>query len=250
MTDVKGVRPRRANAAGRLLSVALLAAAVAYPALAQDPVPLPNLRPAGGAPPAASAAAAADSLARPVAFTFNPNSPFSKEEQAVLANINAYFNSFRLMEGQFVQFGPNGEQSEGVFYLNRPGKIRFHYSPPVRLDVIADGSTVAVKDGKTNTQDMYPLAKTPLRYLLAGTIDLTSPDLVSAIRQEPDLISVVIVEKGKFVQGKLTLIFDRKTYALRSWIVTDAQGLNTSVDIFNTTTGKPQDQKLFWIQVN
>jgi len=237
-----------ASAVARRLLLALAVAAIAPSASAQDGgVPLPNLRPAGAV---TSAGAAADTLARPVAFSFDPSSPFSRDQQAVLANINAYFNSFRLMEGQFVQFGPNGEQSEGVFFLNRPGKIRFHYSPPVKLDVIADGSTVAVKDGKNNTQDMYPLAKTPLRYLLAGTIDLTSPELVSAVGQEPDLVSLVIVERGKFVKGKLTLIFDRKTYALRSWIVTDAQGLNTSVDIFNTTTGKPQDPNLFRIQVN
>ncbi len=49
--------------------------------------------------------------------------------------------------------------------------------------------------------------------------------------------------------GKLTLIFDRKTYQLRQWIVTDAQGLNTSVNIFNTQTGKPQNPNLYRITV-
>lgn len=246
-----GKRPRRANATRRLLPVlaaAVAALALSLPATAGDRVPLPHLRPAN-ANSTTRAEDAAAALARPVAVRIDPNSPFTRDQQVVLANINAYFNSFRLMEGQFVQFGPSGEQSEGVFFLNRPGKIRFHYSPPVRLDVIADGSTVAVKDGKTNTQDMYPLKKTPLRYLLARKIDLTSSELVNSIKQEPDLISIEIVERGKFVQGKLTLIFDRKTYALRSWIVTDAQGLNTSVDIFNTTTGKPQDPNLFRISV-
>jgi outer membrane lipoprotein-sorting protein len=151
------------------------------------------------------------------------------------------------MEGQFIQFGPSGEQSEGVFFLSRPGKIRFHYKPPSRLDVIADGSSVAIKDGKTNTQDLYPLSKTPLRYLLSKRIDLTSKAIVSAIKEEQDLIALVILEKSAFVEGKLTLIFDKKTFALRRWVVTDAQGLNTSVDIFNVTTGKAQDPNLFRI---
>src|SRR5690606_37610025 len=142
------------------------------------------------------AAAAATAVARPSDFRVNPNSPFNPRQQQILANINAYFNSFRLMEGQFIQFGPNGEQSEGVFFLNRLGKIRFHFKAPSRLDVIADGSSVAIKDGRTGTQDLYPLSKSPLRYLLADLIDLTSADIVNSVKEEPDLVSVVIVQKS------------------------------------------------------
>ena len=236
------VRGALALALVPLLSVLPAASAVL------DPVPLPRLRPValgqGG-----GAAAAATAVARPSDFRVNPNSPFNARQQQILANINAYFNSFRLMEGQFIQFGPNGEQSEGVFFLNRPGKIRFHFKAPSRLDVIADGSSVAIKDGRTGTQDLYPLSKTPLRYLLADRIDLTSADIVNSVKEEPDLVSVVIVQKSALVDGKLTMIFDRKTFELRQWIVTDAQGLNTSVAIFDTRTGKPQDPNLFRISI-
>jgi outer membrane lipoprotein-sorting protein len=232
----------------RTTVAALLLAAVAPAFAASDPVPLPHLRPAH-APVAKSAGGAADAAARPdVQVQINPNSPFSPQQQVALANISAYFNSFNLMEGDFIQIGPNGEQSEGVFFLRKPGKIRFHYNPPARLDVIADGSTIAIKDGKSGTQDMYPLSKTPLRYLLAPSIDLTSSSLVSRVREETDLIMVTIVQKGAFAEGTLTLVFDKKTYELRQWQVTDAQGLNTSVAIFNTVTGKAQtDPNLYRI---
>ena len=222
----------------------LLAGQPALAAPADDTVPLPHIRPAHPhtALPAASAADAATAVARPqVLPPYDPNSPFSPDQQVALANISAYFNSFALMEGNFVQIGPNGEQSEGVFFLARPGRIRFHYSPPAHLDVIADGSSVAVKDSRAGTQDLYPLSKTPLRYLLASRIDLTSPSLINAVQEASDLITVTIVQKSAFADGKLTLIFDRKTYELRQWQVTDAQGLTTSVAIFNTVTGKPQD---------
>jgi outer membrane lipoprotein-sorting protein len=239
--------------ATQALLAALAVAAWVLPAAAatRDPVPLPHLRP--GVHNAAASGAAANggpgaAIARQPAFRVNPNSPFSPRQQEILANVSAYFNSFRLMEGQFIQFGPNGDQSEGVFFLNRPGKIRFHFKPPARLDVISDGSSVAIKDGKTGTQDLYPLSKTPLRYLLADHIDLTS-DIVSSVKEETDLVSVVIVQKSAFADGKLTMIFDRKTYELRQWVVTDAQGLNTSVAIFNTTVGKPQDPGLFRISI-
>jgi outer membrane lipoprotein-sorting protein len=244
-----------------LLLAVVIGASLPAAAAILDPVPIPHLRPpyqgpAVGPPvtaplPAAggldAGAAAADAVRPSVQVQFNPNSPFTQEQQTALANITAYFNSFRLMEGEFIQFGPSGEQAEGVFFLNRPGKIRFHFRPPTRLDIIADGSSVAVRDGKAQTQDIYPLSKTPLRYLLAEQIDLTSPELVSEVVEEPDLISVVIVERSALVDGTLTLKFDRNTYELRQWVVTDAQGLNTSVAIFNTATGKPQDPNYFRI---
>lgn len=203
-----------------------------------DPVPDPRLRP--GNAPVATAAAATAKVA-PTAVLRQSSAGGSP-----LANINNYFNSFRTMEGKFIQFGPHGEQSEGNFYIERPGKIRFDYAPPVKLDVISDGRNVAVRDGRTATSDYYPLAKTPLRYLLADNIDLTS-GIVNEVRQEPDLIALIINEDSRFVKGKLTLIFDRQTYQLKQWIVTDAQGLNTSVAVYNTTTGTRLDPALFHI---
>jgi outer membrane lipoprotein-sorting protein len=249
-------RPGAAFVSVLALLVSLLLPAAAQAAVT-DPVPLPRLRPVAAteAPPPAAPQPPPPDTGLHLPKFLQPKkdvrpSPFTPAEQADLANINAYFNSFRTMEGQFTQVGPNGEQSEGVFFISRPGKIRFHYRPPVKLDIISDGSSVAVRDNKAMTQDLYPLSKTPLRYLLADQIDLTSGDLVRQVREEPDLIALVLVEKSSLVEGKLTLIFDRKTYELRQWIVTDAQGLDTSVTVFNTAVGKPQDPSLFRIGVD
>ncbi len=179
-------------------------------------------------------------------FALPASAQFSPEQADALARINAYFNSVRTMEGEFIQVGPNGEQSEGVFFLARPGKVRFQYKPPVRLLVVSDGRSVAIEDNTANTQDMYPLSRTPLRHLLADRIDLTSAAIVREVRMEPDLISVVLQEES-MGDGWLTLIFDAKTYELRQWITTDAQGLNTSVAVFNVAVNKPEDRSKFRI---
>ncbi len=231
--------------AATLVSVFVLSVLADATAAASQQIPLPRLRPAYGGT-ILSANPASTAIAQPP-FTPNPNSPFTVEQQRTLANINAYFNSFRIMEGRFIQFGPSGEQSEGVFFMTRPGRIRFHYYPPSKLDVVADGSSVAIRDGRTRTQELYPLSATPLRYLLADHVDLTSSSIVQSIREEPDLVSLTIMDRNARVPGKLTLIFDRKTFQLRQWVVTDAQGLNTSVAIYDTATGKPQNPNLFRI---
>ena len=47
--------------------------------------------------------------------TPSANSPFTPTQQVALTNISQRFNSFDTMEGEFIQVGPRGEQSEGVF---------------------------------------------------------------------------------------------------------------------------------------
>lgn len=251
MADKKPDCCRRATGLRRRVWLAAFAgvlAATGSIAAPLEPVPLPRPRPAETATKPLPAAAAPSAAIRQTAQPpISQNSRFSPQQQTALFHINNYFNSFQTMQGQFIQFGPHGEQSEGSFFMARPGKIRFQYKPPVRLDVISDGKNVAILDNRTKTQDYYPLGKTPLRYLLSRSIDLTSDRLINDVREDPDLIAVTIVENSTFVKGKLTLIFDRRTYELKQWIVTDAQGLNTSVAIYNVATGKPADPGKFVI---
>ncbi|MEP3277872.1 MAG: outer-membrane lipoprotein carrier protein LolA [Stappiaceae bacterium] len=168
-------------------------------------------------------------------------------QQEALSGINKYFNSVRTMEGDFVQFGPNGERAEGQFFISRPGKVRFFYKPPSRINIVADGKSVSVFDRKLRTQDIWPLGKTPLRFLVADSIDLQKNSNVQRVEVESDLVTVVIEEKSTFGKGKLTLVFDAKTKELKQWTITDAQGLDTSVAIYNVTVGKPANAKNFKI---
>lgn len=169
------------------------------------------------------------------------------QQREALSGINRYFNAIRTMQGEFVQFGPDGDKAEGQFYMARPGKIRFIYSKPSNLDIIADGTDVVVRNKKQATQDLYPLSKTPLRFLLADHIDLTSEANVTSVSLEPDLISVVLEQSTVFGDGRLTMVFDRKSNDLRQWTVTDAQGYDTAVAIYNVTPNQAVDGKLFFI---
>lgn len=174
-------------------------------------------------------------------------SGLSPQQKESLAAINRYFNSVRTLDGEFVQFGPDGEKSGGEFHMSRPGKIRFIYAKPSALDIIADGTDVVVRDIRNQTQDLYPLSKTPLRFLLADHIDLTSEANVTNVSIEPDLVSVVLEQSTVFGDGRLTMVFDRKTSELKQWTVTDAQGYDTSVAVYNVSANQPADDKLFKI---
>ena len=157
-----------------------------------------------------------------------------------------HFASVQTMMGEFVQFGPRGEQTGGKFYIQRPGKIRFNYEAPSSTTVVSDGRSVVVENIKLKTADLYPLSKTPLKLLLDDSIDL-SGDKVKSVKEEDDLTTIQLADKSVFGSAKITMMFDPKSYDLRQWTITDAQKKDTSVMIFNVKTGMALDDKVFQI---
>ncbi len=155
-----------------------------------------------------------------------------------------HFAGVSTMTGEFVQFGPRGEQTGGKFYIQRPGKLRFNYEAPSGYRVIADGKNVAIDNAKLNTMDLYPLSKTPLKLLLDDRIDL-SGKTVKSVKEEEDLTTIQLADRQFFGSSTITMMFDPKSYDLRQWTITDAQGKDTTVMIFNVKQGVKIDQDLF-----
>jgi outer membrane lipoprotein-sorting protein len=213
-------------------------------ALAQVMPPIPLPRPGGAIPPAAAPpGAAAPAVPAAAAAPLTPEQQQQRHFQ-ILREISTVFNGIRSLSGDFVQIGPFGDQTEGTFMMQKPGRVRFHYDPPVQVDVISDGNTVLVDDRGARSQNLYPLAATPLKHLLANQIDLTDGRLVQTIQEEADLIALGLRD-NTVTEGHITLIFDIRTYELKQWVVTDAQGYDTSVAIYNVEIGAAIDPAYF-----
>jgi outer membrane lipoprotein-sorting protein len=155
-----------------------------------------------------------------------------------------HFAQVRTMAGEFVQFGPRGEQTGGKFYIERPGKLLFLYEEPSPIRVVSDGRSLVVNNKKLNTWEMYPLGKTPLNVLLGDTIDLGT-DKVRSVTEDEDLTTIVIGDKQIFGDSQITMMFDPKSYDLRQWTIRDAQGKDTTVMVFNVQEGVRFGEKTF-----
>ncbi len=254
----------------RLLPIALvlagLAVAGAATALADDRpfllaqgAPLQLGPPAGapprGAPAAPPATAAAPAATAPSALSGPVRRAAPRAARGVDADsreiaqqVNAYFNGIRFMQGDFVQIGPDGRRTTGKLYLDKPGKIRFQYNPPSPVEVIADGQSVAVRDRRLNTQDIYPLSQTPLRFLLSDRVDILRDANVTSVTRDPDYV-IVMLEERQALGGtnRLMVLFNASDMALRQWTVYDAQGYETSVALHNLDPRTRPDQRLFRI---
>ena len=263
----------RALLAGALLGAAYPAAAVAQGAPALVPLPRPAPSPKEGmvpqapfpsaAVPVPPAAVQPPAMVQPTANVTPPPPPpatsaaavisrsgnaFSSAQRASLDRINSYFNSVTNLVGKFVQVGPDGSRSEGKLYILKPGKVRFEYDPPSPIELIADGSSVAVRDRKLATQDIYPLSQTPLRFLLAEKINLLRDANVVGIYQDELFVSVAIEEKHPLTgTHRLLIMFGARDFQLKQWTVTDQQGYDTTVAVYNLDPSQKPDPRLFRI---
>jgi outer membrane lipoprotein-sorting protein len=161
---------------------------------------------------------------------------------------NAYLDGSAVMTADFVQIGADGKRSEGKLYVQRPGKMRFQYAPPDRLDIVADGRSVAVRDAKLGTQDLYFIGQTPLKFLLSDHIDIAHDTKVTDVLSDANAVSITIEDKATFGgSATITLVFDPTTFALKQWTVLDSQGLQTVVSLFNVDLTSAPDPSLFKI---
>jgi outer membrane lipoprotein-sorting protein len=173
---------------------------------------------------------------------------FNAEQRALVDKVSAYLSRVHVMSGSFAQIGADGRRTGGNFYVQKPGKVRFEYDPPSPIDIIADGSSVVVRDRKLATQDLYPLSQTPLRFLLADRIDLMRDTHVTAVTADELFVSIVVEEKQALVgTSRLMMMFDAKSLELRQWVVTDPQGFDTTIAVSNLDSNRRPDPNLFRI---
>jgi outer membrane lipoprotein-sorting protein len=232
----------------------------AAPRATQRAIPLPPIRPPGlGMPrtdavqaeapaPAAAPVVAANNEPRatPAAKPSRPSAPLSKSE--AVERLNSYFNGFSTLQGDFIQFAADGRRFEGKLYVLRPGKMRFEYRPPVTMEVVADGTSVAIRDRKLATQDLYSIGQTPLKFLLKEQISLERDTTVTGVSTKGDILSLKLEDRSTLGgTSKITLNFDLTANELRQWVVIDPQGYETSVSLYNLDTQRRPDQKNFVI---
>jgi len=232
-------------------------------AIAQQAVPIPRPAPKGRDNPQMSAEARAPLTTGATRATTPPDpvipdphrnvpssifASFDDKQKAQAAKVSSYLSSLQTLVGNFVQVGPDGSKTKGDFYIQKPGKVRFEYDPPTPIDIIADGSSLVVRDRNLATQDVYPLSQTPLRFLLSDRIDLMKDTNVVNVTADDVFISVTIEERQALVgTSRLMLMIGAKDGQLKQWTVTDPQGYDTTVAVYNLDSTKKVDPSLFKI---
>ncbi len=264
------------TALGRgLLSVALIGFTSA--ASAQDAKPEAAKPAAPAAAPAAPAATPAAPAAKPAApgAAATPAAPAAKppaaadggwvqevapangttgialdEKQTELVKtVSGYFATLKGLKGTFVQTGADNKKLKGKFYVKRPGKFRFDYALPSRQIIISDGEYLAIQDLDLNNEDRVALDQTPFRLLLRKDVDLLRDARIMEVQQAEDLIVLSLQDKSPDTPGRIKIFLATKpALELKEWVTSDAQGLDTRVEVADVEQTDKIDENLFKIQ--
>ena len=167
------------------------------------------------------------------------------QDTLVLQRVAAYLNGIHTMTAQFSQITGTGQRSAGEMYISRPGRMRFEYTPPNPITLIADTFYVYYWDKEIHQVQQVGLKSTPAWFFLRDPINFGQDSVVTGFQRADNEIRVSVVERANPDQGSLTMVFTENPLALRQWTVVDQQGKTTTVTLSDLRYGVALDHKLF-----
>ena len=169
----------------------------------------------------------------------------SARDTADIARIETYLNTIRTLRADFIQTASSGGVAEGRFYLQRPGRLRFDYSPAGTLQMFADGFALIYVDHELEQITRVPLSATPAGVLIDDNVKLSGKFRVTRIERGPAVLRVHLVRSEDPDAGTLVLTLSDRPLELRQWTVIDAKGIATRVTLVNPEFNVPIDESVF-----
>lgn len=218
----------------------LTASGPAAPAVGPAPAPADGrVRPVS---PPQGASAAQTGLIRIQA----PAAPLDRN--AIVDRVARAMSDTRTAQGRFTQVDPEGRPSSGLFYISRPGKVRFEYTTPEPMFIVSDGATVSIEEPRRKAYDAIPLASTPLSLFLRSDIDLRRDGSVSDVSSANGFHYVTLVDRTGEAEGRMVLQFRQSDFALMGWRQIDGTGAETTIRLSDIRQNPSLKASLFLVR--
>lgn len=167
------------------------------------------------------------------------------EQKALVSRIETFVNNITTVEAGFVQMSGNGGFARGTLYLQRPGRMRFEYEPPVPYLLVSNGTFFIYVDKELEQVTHLPLSKTPAHLLLRENFSLSDGLVLTGFKEEGSVVKIEVGDSEYSDLGRVTLTFNRDPLSLKSWTVLDPQAQRIQVTLINPLYGKKLDKSLF-----
>ncbi|MEQ7153732.1 LolA family protein [Brevundimonas aurifodinae] len=185
-------------------------------------------------------------LATVAALPASAQTGLGQADRATLAQAQTYLQNLTAAQGTFVETGAGGQRRQGRFYLQRPGRMRFEYTDPAGLLVVADGSNVKRYDPRLNVFRQVPLGATPLSTFLARNVRFDQGVSINRVtRMQSGAFAITARDARRPNDGSVILAFAGNPLRLQEWTITDAQGSRTRTQLTTLTPTSGLDAGLF-----
>lgn len=158
--------------------------------------------------------------------------------------VQDYMTNVRSLKASFLQRAPGNNLSRGTLYMERPGRIRFDFKDDIPFLVVADGKSINFVDYEIGQVQKWPVKDTPMLAIIGEGFDLASVN--AHIELAPggieNLLSLAASDPDRPELGEITVYFEQTAatdtagasgLSLLSWVVLDATGRATTVEIYD-----------------
>jgi len=161
--------------------------------------------------------------------------------------IEGYFNALSTLKASFALTTGDGQKKSGIFYLNRPGEMRFDYADSGDF-IVADGRFIYFWDDDLNQQSQARIGSTMADFILRPELNIGSDVELLDWNQNNTTLTTTLTSAENPGLGKISLFFSKNPLVLRRWRVIDAQGNLTEVQLDNIDMSPKLTDDLFTFQ--
>ncbi|MFN5351878.1 MAG: LolA family protein [Alphaproteobacteria bacterium] len=192
-----------------------------------------------------------------VLFSFSPLQASEIKDKALynkyLKQVEGYLNSLKDVTASFKQTSNvSNEEAKGKIYLSKPGKARWEYDKPKKVQLIINEKNLVYYDKTLDQVSYVSTPKTVLDALLKNNISLAKDfDLVEIFEDVNKLFLTLTpkeyVKKLDETEGQeITLVFNKAPFYLSDIIRKESEGVYIKVELQNITKQENKlDEKLF-----
>lgn len=166
-------------------------------------------------------------------------------KQKTLHRLEEYLSTMTTIVSDFTQVAPDGTLTNGRFFLERPGKMRWQYNPPTPILMVSNGSELVFYDYELEQVSHIPLDSTLIGFMARPSIRFDKDVGVVDFSEKEGAISVTLAQVDRPDDGLLSLEFSDKPLTLRNMVITDATRQVTTVSLNNARYGIKIDPELF-----
>jgi len=172
--------------------------------------------------------------------------PLSAQDNADVQRIETYMNGITTLQSRFEQVSGDGGVARGTIWVERPGRMRIVYDPPVPILIVATQGQVYYYDNSLQQVTRTTVDDTPAWFLLRPKISLGGDVTLVRFAREAAVLRATLVETAHPDLGQVTVALSDTPLALRQWTVLDAQRKTVTVTLTDPQFGGALNPNLFY----
>ena len=158
-----------------------------------------------------------------------PRAEQATSQSIALKNVADYYQTLSALKARFEMIDSNGGLSTGIFYFQRPARMRFSFVTPTQQVIIADNTWLSVQETPKAEANRYPVNSSPIGKFLKSNRRLDETPILQSINLENNRVILNLNDPDEPEAGALSLIFSYPKISLIGWRLRDVQNQLTEI---------------------